>query len=155
MVGRTTFDRKTYMNLLNFPSKTHLIIQGCQACLWEASWSLLDRYSDQIWTKVLFLANGHVSKFQKCLFFRNKSPCGSILTKGTFWKLTSNELIHVHDNLKKWLFTNFVLLVTLFHIRTIFCWKPKWSVWSIWTYSTGWIFKFAVQKINLMGKLKT
>ena len=103
-IGRSrTFDRKTHMNLSDFASKTHLASQGCQACLWEASWSLLDRYSDQIWAKVLFLENGHVSKFQKCLFFRNKSPCGSILTKGTFFKLTCYELIHFCYDLKKWL----------------------------------------------------
>ena len=44
---------------------------------WEPPEGLL---SDQIWAKMQFLQNGHVSKFQKCLFIRNKSPCGSNLT---------------------------------------------------------------------------
>ena len=42
----------------------------------------------QIWGNTHFFQNGHVSNFQKCLFFRNKSPCGSIRqTKVAFQNL--------------------------------------------------------------------
>ena len=77
---------------------------------------------------------------------------GSILTKGSSWKLTPNELIHVHDNLKKWLFPIFAFPVTCFHIRTNVYRKPKWSVWSIWTYSTRWILKIVMQKLSFGRK---
>ena len=66
--------------------------------------------------KMQFLQNGHVSN----LFFRNKSPCGSILAEDSFWELTTAELIHFPDNLQRWLFPIFVFLVTFYGIRTIF-----------------------------------
>ena len=115
----------------------------------------MDWLTVQIWAKVQFLQNEHVLKFQKCLFFRNKSPCGSILTKGSFSELTPDELIHFCYDLKNWLFTIFVFLVTFYGIRSLFYRKPKWSVWSIWTYYTGWIFKFVIEKLSFGGKLKT
>ena len=101
-----------------------------------------------------FLKRCHVSKFQKWLFFRNKSPCGSILTKGTFWKLTSYELIHFCDNLKKWCSPKIFVVVTCLHIRVKFCRTPKWCAWSIWTFSTWWILKVVTQTINFERKLQ-
>ena len=54
---------------------------------WWYLGDILTKY-DKKWTKVQFLQNGYVSKFQKCLFFRNKSPCGSIRqTKVAFQNL--------------------------------------------------------------------
>ena len=38
--------------------------------------------------------------------------------------------------------------------KSILYWKPKWSVWSIWTYSTGRIFKFRIQKVSFGRKSK-
>ena len=37
--------------------------------------------------KVQFLQNGHVLKFQKCLFIRNKSPCGVLPNIGELSKI--------------------------------------------------------------------
>ena len=37
-------------------------------------------YADRIWAKVVFLQNEPVLNFQKCQFFRNKSPAGCIET---------------------------------------------------------------------------
>ena len=71
-----------------------------------------------------------------------------------FRSYPSNELIHFHNNLKKWLFPIFVFLVTFFHIQANFYRKPKWSVWSIWTYSTRRISKLVTQKVSFWGKLK-
>ena len=45
-------------------------------------------------------------------------------------------------------------LVTFFHIRTIFYWTPKWSVWSIGTFWTAWIWRFVTQKVGLGRKVK-
>ena len=45
-------------------------------------------------------------------------------------------------------------LVTFFHIPAFFYRKPKWSVWSLWTYSTGWILKFVIEKVSYGRKLK-
>ena len=109
---------------------------------------------DQIWAKIQFLQNGHVWNFQKCLFFRNKSPCGSILTKGSFSELTPDELIHFCYDLKKWLFPIFVFLVTFYGIRSLFYRKPKWSLWSIWTYSTRWIFKLVTKQMSVWQNLQ-
>ena len=120
---------------------------------WWYLGDILTKY-DKKWPKVQFLQNGHVSKFQKCLFFRNKSPCGSILTEDSFWKLTPDELIHFPDNIKKPLFPIFIFLVTFFHIPAFFHRKPKWSVWSLWTYSTGCILKFVIEKVSYGRKLK-
>ena len=36
----------------------------------------------------------------------------------------------------------------------MFYWKPKWSVWSISTYSTGYILKFVTPTVSLGRKLK-
>ena len=57
-------------------------------------WEISPRKLRQIAWKFgprLFWKKYNVSKFQKCLFFRNKSPCGRFQTKGTFWKLTSRK----------------------------------------------------------------
>ena len=53
-----------------------------------------------------------------------------------------------------WILTIWYFLVTFFHVTAMFYWKPKWSVWSIWTYSTGWILNFVIQKVNFGRKLK-
>ena len=66
----------------------------------------------------------------------------------------SRKFDHFHDNLKKWLFPKIVFLVTIFHIKVKFYRKLKWSVWSIRTYSTRWIFKLMTQKVSFWGKLK-
>ena len=71
-----------------------------------------------------------------------------------FRSYPSNELIHFHNNLKKWLFPIFVFLVTFFHIQAKFYRKPKWCVWSIWTYSTRRISKLVTQKVSFWRKLK-
>ena len=47
-----------------------------------------------------FSQNCNVLKFQKLLFSRNKSPCGSFPPEVTFSELTPDELIHFHNNLK-------------------------------------------------------
>ena len=73
-----------------------------------------------------------------------KAPAGCQDRKLPLQELTPDELIHFPDNLKKWLFPIFVLLVTIYGIRSLFYRKPKWSVWSIWTYSTGWILKIVI-----------
>ena len=83
-----------------------------------------------------------------------KAPAGCFLTKGSFSEHTPDELIHFCYDLKKWLFPIFVFLVTFYGIRSLFYRKPKWSVWSIWTYSTGWILKFVTQKVSYGRKLK-
>ena len=87
-----------------FDLRWSLIHLGHRSCIfrmifWWYLGDILTKY-DKKWPKVQFLQNGHVSKFQKCLFFRNKSPCGSILTEDSFWKLTPDESIHFRDNLK-------------------------------------------------------
>ena len=51
-------------------------------------------------------------------------------------------------------FPNFDFLVTFFHIPACFYRKPKWSVWSLWTYYTGWILKFVIEKVSYGRKLK-
>ena len=97
--------------------------------------------SDQIWTKIQFLQNWHVQKNQKCLFFRNP-PASNI---GSFSKYNSNEFVKFCYNLKSCLFPqNRCFLVKISHIKTKFDRTPKWSVWSIWTHSTRWIFKFVM-----------
>ena len=73
-----------------------------------------------------------------------KAPAGCFLTKGSFSEHTPDELIHFCYDLKKWLFPIFVFLVTFYGIKSLFYRKPKWSVWSIWTYSTGWILKCVI-----------
>ena len=45
-------------------------------------------------------------------------------------------------------------LIEIYLSKSHFYRKPKWSVWSIWTYSTGWIFKFVTQKVSYGRKLK-
>ena len=92
--------------------------------------------------------------FQKCLFIRNKSPCGSFIDKGELlktypWWINSFLLWS-----QKVTFPRFRFFVTFYGIRSLFYRKPKRSVWSIWTYSTGWILKFMTQKVSYRRKLK-
>ena len=91
-----------------------------------------------------FLKRGMPPKSRNVDFPEVKAPEGCFLTKGSFWEYTSNELIHFHYDLKKGHFPKKWKLDGNLHIKIIFYRKPKWSVWSIWTYSTGWIFKFVI-----------
>ena len=69
--------------------------------------SFLKKYKSQNVRKCTLFPTWACLKFPKMYIFSNKSPCGSILTEGTFWKLTSYELIHVCYDRKNWLFLIF------------------------------------------------
>ena len=120
---------------------------------WWYLGDILTKY-DKKWPKVQFLQNGHVSKFQKCLFVRNKSPCGSNLTKGPFENLPPQNKFIFTVISKSDFFPKSGNLMEIYISKSLFYRKPKWSVWSIWTYSTGWIFKFVTQKVSYRRKLK-
>ena len=87
--------------------------------------------------KCALFQNGHVLKYQKSLFSRNKSPCGSFPHKVTFSEFTWRELIHFHRDLKNGGPPIFLMLVTFFQDFAKNGRKPKWSGWSIGTYPTA------------------
>ena len=88
------------------------------------------------------------------LFFRKKSPCGSVPQKVTFSELTLRELIHFYRDLKNRGTPIFVMLVTFFQDFANFGRKPKWSVWSIRTTFKGWDWKLLTEKRSYGRKLK-
>ena len=116
----------------------------------ESLFEYLGRYFDQIWAKSHFFQNGHVSKFQECHFSRKKSPCGRLPNieelfrspHRTFQNLPPQNKFIFLITWKSDSFQKMVWLMEIYRSKSIFYWKPKWSVWSIWTYSTGWILKF-------------
>ena len=98
------------------------------------------------------LKMGWIQKSQEILFFRNKSPCGSVPQKVTFSELTLRELIHFYRDLKNGGTPIFVILVTFFQDFANFGRKPKWSVWSIRTTFKGWDWKLLTEKKELWTK---
>ena len=103
--------------------------------------------------KSTFSPNGHVPKSPKCEFFKNKSPCGVLPNIGELFRIYLQWMNSFSYNLKKWLFPKHTFLIALFHMKVKFDRKP-WSVWSIWTYSTQWLFKCVIQKISCWGSWK-
>ena len=84
MVGRTTFYRKTQYKINLFGLRWSLVpqwrVSGMLRVIFWPNWGdILTKY-DQKLQKGQFLQNEDVSKFQECLFFRNKSPAGCTLT---------------------------------------------------------------------------
>ena len=84
MVGRTTFYRKTQYKINLFGLRWSLVpqwrVSGMLMVIFWPNWGdILTKYYQKL-PKVQFLQNEDVSKFQECLFFRNKSPAGCTLT---------------------------------------------------------------------------
>ena len=118
----------------------------------------------QIWPNlskiILFPKMGMSKKSRHVNFWKKKRrrPSGrdsqELFRRDSFWKLTSIKEIHFPDNLKKCFSPKRLWLMEIYRSKSKFYWKPKWSVWSIWTYSTGWIFKLVTQKLSFWRKLK-
>ena len=133
----------------NTKSSWQTVAAAAAAVVAAVSWSKML----QIWAKVIFHENGHVLKFQDMLFSRNKSPCGSVPQKVTFSEVTLRELIHFYRDLKNPLFPKKLKLDCNLPIKTHFCRKPKWSVWSIRTTFVGLDWKSVAQKVSYGRKL--
>ena len=138
--------------------------------LLRPSWELLESlfeylcwFFDKIWPKSHFFQNGHILKFQECHFSRKKSPCGRLPNteglfrsphRGTFQKLPPQNKFIFLITWKSDFFQKIEILMEIYRSKSKFHWEPEWSVWSIWTYSTGWIFIFRTQKVSFWRTLK-
>ena len=140
--------------------------------LLRASWSSPEsflRVSLIIWVDILtkskqnhtFFKTGHVWKIQTCQFLEKKPPEAQRQRQpGAFQKRPCLKTYLHKINWFSWylekviLFKKMLWLMEIYRSKSKFYWKPKWSVWSIWTYSTGWIFKLVTQKLSYRRKLK-
>ena len=116
-------------------------------CLIWAQTAAIWWKNDQIWPKLQFLQVENDQKNQECLFSGNKSPCGSALVRRKLLETYPNQINSFKRDLKKWHFPKKWIPDCILPVKIIFYRKLKWSVWSIWTYSTRQIFKFVSQKV--------
>ena len=123
-------------------------------CLIRAQTASIWWKNDQIWPKLQFLQVGNNQKVLECLFSGNKSPCGSALVRRKLLETYPNQINSFKRDFKKWHFPKQLIPDGIYQSKSIFYRKLKWSVWSIWTYSTRWIFKFVTQKVSCWRKLK-
>ena len=99
--------------------------------------------------------NGHVQNIQKCQFLEKTPPeVQQQRQPGAFQNIPPQNKFISHEFEKVTFSKKWCAWWKLYRSKSILYWKPKWSVWSIWTYSTGRIFKCRTQKVSFGRKLK-
>ena len=122
--------------------------------------------------KFTFWENGHVQKIQKC-HFSEKKPPEAQCRKRSRKLLRILEYIYIYIYLQKsniWLpmkslffteisksdfFSKSQILIEKNKSKSKKWWNRKWSVWSIGTFCTAWIWRFVEKTVSWGGKVKS
>ena len=113
------------------PSTLHLPLPWHQI-RWKGIQKLQKTQKTALFADLACLQNPEMSICQKKKPLREASK-----HKGAFQKIPPQNKFIFLITWKSDFFQKMLWLMEIYRSKSIFYWKPKWSVWSIWTYSTG------------------